>query len=224
MKKLAGILMVMLFMTGVLCAATITVTSPAPGNDWVKGQARNIEWTSSGQVPASVRIQLRNATSTAIVLDIVNPTENDGLFWWTIPASVTPAKYVIRVKAIGVDIFGDSPVFTISPVRIITITQPAPQVKWVRGTTQAITWTNTGPVSGKVSLFLYQNGNRTTIASCIGNNGHYSWAIPVATPPGQYQVEVMAVTHQCQITDPHASSAFFWITVPLHPEATIEKK
>lgn len=224
MKKLAIFSGLFLIAAGLSSAASITVTSPGVDNDWVKGQARPVRWTSVGAVPAQVTIQLRNAASTAVIMAIVNPTENDGEFWWTIPGSVTPGKYRIRVKAIGADIFGDSPLLTISPVMIMTVTQPEPGAKWAKGKTHSITWTKTGPVPGKVSIFLYQNGNRTTIASCIANDGSYSWAIPMSVPAGKYQVELMAVNPQCQITDPHASSAFFWITLLMLPEAKAEKK
>jgi hypothetical protein len=224
MKKLCAALIAIGILAGFLSAATISVIAPTSGDNWVKSQTYNIRWTSLGDVPATVKIQLRNAASTAVILEIVNSTPNNGSYSWTIPDSVAKGDYRIRVKAIGTETYGDSLVFSISPLIVITITQPAPQVRWIEGSTHSITWTKTGPMPNKVSIFLYHNDNRTTIASCVPNSGTYSWVVPTNIPVGKCQVEIMADTPQCQITDPHASSAFFWIALSLLPEAKAEKK
>ncbi len=78
---------------------TITVTSPAAGAVWKKGEARAIQWTKQGETGASVRIVLRAPGQTAAVLEIADPAPNSGSFAWTIPDSVAAGTYVIRVRS-----------------------------------------------------------------------------------------------------------------------------
>ena len=101
MKRSVMFLSLVFLACGLLSGQSITVTMPYTGLTYHVTLAMPIAWTSSGSVPGQVKIQLRNAASTAVVKDIVNPTQNDGHYVWDIPASVTPGQYRIRVKAIG---------------------------------------------------------------------------------------------------------------------------
>ena len=114
MKKLSTLLALALFISGFSMAATVTVTKPAANETWVKGQSYTITWTKSGDMPANVRILLRNKASTAVVREIADPAPNTGTFMWQVPADIADGEYRIRVKVKNADILDDSEVFKIA--------------------------------------------------------------------------------------------------------------
>ena len=223
-KRLVGFFIISFLAAGVLGAASITVTMPYTGLTYHITLAMPIAWTSSGSVPGQVRIQLRNAASTAVVKDIVNPTQNDGHYVWDIPASVTPGQYRIRVKAIGANVFGDSQVFNINLNPHWTPIHPGTDESWARGLTHQITWTNFGPVPAKLNINLVQGQTKTLIATCVPDTGSYSWAIPLNQATGQYQIELDGKTASCQSAGFFCSGPIFNITMPLFPHVKVEKK
>jgi hypothetical protein len=77
----------------------ITVFSPAAGAVWKQGETKTIQWTKQGETGATVRIALRAPGQTDAVLEIADPAPNTGSYSWTIPATVAPATYIIRVRS-----------------------------------------------------------------------------------------------------------------------------
>jgi hypothetical protein len=92
---------------------SITVTNPHTGDIWYKGDTKTITWTKTGTMDSNVKISLRDSTSTTNILDITNSTLNDGNFSWEIPTLVTPGNYVIRVRTMDNEVYGDSELFSI---------------------------------------------------------------------------------------------------------------
>ncbi len=90
-----------------------------------------------------------------------------------------------------------------------------------------IIWTKDGTMPDNVKITL-RNSTSTAevklIEDSAPNNGLYLWTIPADIADGKHQVKVMAVTSACEIIQPHASSAFFWITAVLPPKVPAEKK
>src|SRR4030042_5242534 len=80
---------------------TITVTSPAAGAVWKQGEIKNIQWTKQGETGVNVRIVLRAPGQTAAVLETADPAPNSGSFSWTIPVTVPPGTYYIRVRSVS---------------------------------------------------------------------------------------------------------------------------
>jgi hypothetical protein len=102
---------------GVVHAQSITVPAPAAGVTWYKGQTYNITWTSIDGVPDQVVIRLRDSTSTKVIQKIAdNIPTGAGSYSWTIPNTVEPGNYVVRVRA-G-EVIGDSVVFSIAPFMV----------------------------------------------------------------------------------------------------------
>jgi hypothetical protein len=105
-------------------SASITVTSPTAGNDWVLGTTHTITWTKSGTMPANVAVRLRRAGAPEAELAVVNITDstaNDGSLSWPIPASVPAGDYFIRVRTSSPDVIGDSAVFSLTNFTIAEI-------------------------------------------------------------------------------------------------------
>jgi hypothetical protein len=115
MKRTWSILFMFLFLVGLARAVpSITVLKPAAGDPWIKSQSFAITWIKSGTMPNSVKITLRNQNSTANVRDIADGVPNSGSYMWQIPADIPDGSYVVRVKAKGSDVFGDSGIFSIA--------------------------------------------------------------------------------------------------------------
>lgn len=199
MKKLFLIAtMAALAMNMVLWGQTITVTSPATGNTWCLGNAQTITWTKSGAMMATVtiRLKLASAPDADPVLVIINGTANDGSFPWTIPASVAPGDYFIRVKTDDSAVVGDSGIFHITSCSATSITVTNPNgTTWNKGTTHAITWTKSGPMLDTVMIRLKLSSNPTGdavlgITDSTTNNGSYSWPIPDSVASGDYFIRI----------------------------------
>jgi len=200
MKKILMVLVLLIGLATLVSAQSITVVKPALNETWFKGQTYAIQWTSSGQLPAQVKIQLRNSASTVVVLDIVDPAPNNGSFQWPIPANVADGQYRIRVKAKGVEISGDSQVFNIAaapppPAGTITIAKPSGGDTWVKGQPCIVTWTQTGSLPNQVVITL-MNSTATavvkTLADPASNSGSYQGTAPADVADGQYRVRVTA--------------------------------
>jgi hypothetical protein len=201
MKK-ALICLAVLVMAAGLFGASVTVTSPAAGATWLKGQSCSINWTKSGDMPGEVRILLRDSASTTNVLVIADPAPNSGHYGWVVPADVPDGQYRIRVKVKTVSIFDDSDVFTIGsaappPAASITVTKPAANDTWNKSSSHNITWTKTGSMPNLVKISLMDKNSAAVvgeIADNVPNSGSYSWTIPGDTAAGQYRVRVAVKT------------------------------
>ncbi len=118
---------------------TLTVTSPAGGENWTAGTAHSVTWTVSGSTAsvAYYKIALSTDGGTADA-DFTTQLTPNGLWtpsqtsWaWTIPASLSTAQGRIRVRAMDgsgnllAQAFSAAN-FTISgPLPTITVTSPA---------------------------------------------------------------------------------------------------
>ena len=94
--------------------ASINITSPKSGDVWCINQEHSIEWEVDGPLDVNVRIRLLNHPSLTVALAIVNSTPNDEPYLWTIPSTVTPGFYRIRVRSIDGAVWQDGEMFEIS--------------------------------------------------------------------------------------------------------------
>jgi hypothetical protein len=217
----AGLL---LFAWGLMSAQSIAVTIPYTGMTcWTK-IPMVIRWTSTGSLPGQVRIQLRNSNSTSVVKEIINPTPNDGEHLWTVPESMTPGQYRVRVKAIGVNVYGDSQVFAIDHHPQWTLTAPAAGAKWAKGKTYQITWTNFGPVPPKIGIYLLQGQTETLIVGCVPDSGSYSWTVPPTIPVGDYMIRLHGTDASCKEGGMYLSGPVFKIILPIQQRLRVKKK
>lgn len=131
MKKVRALTFLCLLAGGVLSAQTITVTKPAAGETWVRGQTYSITWTTSGVVPNLFRISLRDAATLNEALLIADNSTTPNTVSWTVPANIADGTYRVRVKAKNLAVQGDSGAFKISATAgpiIITPRDPGPRV------------------------------------------------------------------------------------------------
>ena len=94
-------------------APTITVTAPAAGAKWARTKTYSVAWTKTGTLPGTVKIDLYDKNSTAVVLPIAGSAPNSGLYSWTIPGDAALGEYRVMVKANGADVRDASDVFQV---------------------------------------------------------------------------------------------------------------
>ena len=209
MKKAAYFIVLFAILGTALPAQTITVTSPAAGAMWLMKSSHAITWTSTGLMKATVAIRLRRAgspESEAATLAIANGEANDGAFSWTVPDTVAPGNYFIRVRTDDSSVIGDSGTFSIAPALppppppptpSLTIISPNNGEQWRLLSDQAITWKAVN-VTGKVKLELvkYPGGMLGVIAKDLNPySGSHPWkagkyGINQTAPAGGYRVIV----------------------------------
>ncbi|MBE0665289.1 MAG: hypothetical protein IH584_05650 [Candidatus Aminicenantes bacterium] len=77
----------------------------------------------------------------------------------------------------------------------ITVTSPAANNEWCRGSSHTITWTSSG-VTGNVAIHLYPvnqpNVSPMLIASNTANDGNFLWLFPASCPTGTYTIRVQS--------------------------------
>jgi hypothetical protein len=200
-KPLFCIAAVMFFLTP-LAAQTITVTSPDTGTDhvggWCVGSTHEITWTSSG-VNQPLTIALRHAGSApdaAPALVIASGEANDGSFSWTIPASVAPGSYFIRIRTDDATVRGDGQNFTIHAAPAITVTSPNFSA-WTIPEPITITWSFACGNQEKLTIALRYRDSAPDAApvAVIATGvpafpGVLSWKVPADVKPGIYVIRV----------------------------------
>jgi len=179
-------------------SGTITVVSPNGGETLQRGATYPITWTSTGDIGASVKILVRRATSSAVV---VSSTPNDGHFAWTVPNYPVGSGYTIEISSVLAPTILDSSNgdFSLSdsapPAASITVTAPNGGESFAPGATLPITWTSTGTTGGEVEILARSAGQTFTVAASTANDGAFDWAIPGGQAPGtDYTIEVRSLS------------------------------
>lgn len=187
-------IMGLVFGGGSLWARAITVSSPAAGANWCKGQTYTITWTKTGVMDTNVKIRLYNSTGTAVVSSITNSTPNDGRFDWTISASVVPGNYVVRVRTLDDLVHDDSDVFAVAscPVGHIDIVEPMETGAYAQRDNMDIVWTGSGVVGNGRFEMLPEGGGAPILinASYPLTASPMRYPIPDSLAPGTYRLRI----------------------------------
>lgn len=77
-------------------ATYVSMLQPDGGEVWPAGQTFAVTWRSH-DTGGDVKIELLDAATQSIDLEIAASTPNDGSFLWSIPADQTPKNYLARV-------------------------------------------------------------------------------------------------------------------------------
>ncbi|MBN2346628.1 MAG: hypothetical protein JXO51_09595 [Candidatus Aminicenantes bacterium] len=182
---------------------TLVVTLPHAGTDWCIGNPCTVTWTISSPVPGNVAIRLRrdgapDGEPAAWILSEGTPAAA-GVFSSTVPASLPPGRYFIRVKA-SATVMDDSPAFDVmdctAPPGSITVTRPNSSSIWVTGSEATIRWTSINVPPGSVAIRLRRWGAPEDepavqiVWDSTGNDGEETWTIPFAVEAGDYAIRV----------------------------------
>ncbi|MBN2346805.1 MAG: GPI anchored serine-threonine rich family protein [Candidatus Aminicenantes bacterium] len=101
---------VILLAAGILAGQSLEVTNPTKTSVWKIGERYNITWKSIGNVGPTVDVVLLKG-NTKIKIKV--GARNNGSYSWTIPASVQPGTYQIRVAVPSLGLKEQSPAFSI---------------------------------------------------------------------------------------------------------------
>ena len=177
---------------GFMRGETIVVKNPPypDGYGLQNGKSYMINWSADFALAGNVRIELRNANSTATILTIAAPYPNTGRYRWIIPANVVAGAYHIRVTFLSGGLYDDSDPFSIMPWLSITMPECGPGGNWMRGKTFVITWSAIGPMPDTVQLSMrnVETNAVSIIAESAPNSGSFSWKVPMRFPLGDYNL------------------------------------
>jgi hypothetical protein len=195
---------------------TITILDPITNAVWHDGQAHLVRWGKTGSLPANFSISLMDSTGTTVVYTLASSAVCCEI-GTNRPTPFVPGLYRVRVKSIGADVFGLSPVFTLSPDSII-VTQPTLTSSWQKTKTYTITWNKSGNLPSVVKIILYMYGvlqPRMVIAAAAPNTGSYSWTLPAWLEVGKYTIQVIAEGTGIYNTSPAFRITFIQINTPV---------
>lgn len=177
-------------------APFVKVIQPSePNIEWVAGQSYLISWTDNLSQP--VLIELANFGVNPIAYTIITPSAAGSTYVWSIPEGITPGnQYRINIfSTVNQSIVDWSDNFfsivTAASGSYINIEQPnLANIKWLRGTTQVISWMDNMPGKVKVelindNLIAYDNAVDYTGWSPGMNEGYgfLPWAVSTTGSP-----------------------------------------
>jgi hypothetical protein len=159
-------------------AASINVTSPNGGENWVIGSTQAINW-SSISVTGRVKIEL-SRDDGATWTTIVGSTANDGTRDWRVSGPATTSARIKVTSNSNPAVFDISDAsFTIAPRPVwIKVISPDGGENWEIGSRQAITWDSLN-VPFIVRVELSRDGGNTwdAISYFAWNDGSYNWRV-----------------------------------------------
>jgi hypothetical protein len=174
---------------------SLTVTSPAGGEQWTTGRSYEIAW-SSAHLSGNVKLELVKGTTATL---IVSNTPNDGSFTWTVPRTLAAGSaYQIRVSSAANSAWkATSQAFAVvaAPTPSLTLVSPNGGEVWTAGTQHAVAWTSANDPGELVRIELYRGGRKVmTLASTTANDGLFEWTIPANLAAGNtYQIRIVSL-------------------------------
>ena len=160
----------------------IEVYKPDGSSHWLKGQPYSIRWSQTKSLGQYVQIQLFKVDETTEVklFPSLSAINNMGAYKWTVPLSVTPGNYKIKVRAMGTDVADFSAPFEIRGAeKFIAITEPEPWAGLCIGRNRTIRWAS-GGLQGTVNLELLTLAGKVlgSIAKYVPvTQGSFDWKV-----------------------------------------------
>src|SRR5437870_5470008 len=155
------------------------LSAPNGGEEWVVGSTHQIAWTTTGSTIANVKLEYsRDNFATATLITASTP--NAGVYNWLIPNDIS-ATVKVRVSDPNDPGTSDASDATFKIKGGFVLTAPNGGEVWAVGTSQSITWTNTGSVpSVKLEYSTDNFATATVIVASTANTGSFGWVVPDA--------------------------------------------
>ncbi len=139
------------------------------------------------------KVKIRLYHGSMKILKIVDSTDNDGMYHWSVPFTLQEGTYYIRVKTIDNQIFDDSETFEILEPKIRIISPRSKEV-WCKGNSYGIKWDKKGEMNSNVKIRLYQGSTKVfSITNQTQNEGLYAWRVPKSLKSGSYKIRVKTI-------------------------------
>ncbi len=188
-------------------APRIIVKSPNGGESWQVGSTHKVTWSGATAADrfVDVTIALLSADKSTHIANIAVGTPNDGSVDWTIPSSILPGKYIVRVACIHNCNYLTNPTFDdsnatfniVAAAPSVTVISPNGGETWVAGRSYELKFNVKNPPAGSkfVKLLLLEtvsSGSLTELATIapLDYSSDYTWLwpIPAGTMPSQYRI------------------------------------
>jgi hypothetical protein len=180
----------------------VTVLQPDyPGIVWVKGSTQTISWVDNFIYGVDIMLIDDATASTTTITTITSGITST--YQWTIPPSLSDGnQYKIRVQSsiLPGTYFDESDnyfsIVSTTGNEIVLFQPNVDGIKWLRGTSQWISWTDN--LTESVSIVILDDSNNpvvnafggTTTATVTHPSTTYVWNIPAGFTPGYYKVKV----------------------------------
>ena len=140
---------------------SLTLNATVGGETWIVGASQNITWTKQGTI-ANVKLEYSTDGGSTYPNVITASTSGSALSYpWTIPDAIG-ATTKVRISDLGTvpaTASASGSNFTIKGS--LTITAPNGAEQWPIGSSQTITWTKTGTLTGNLKLEYSIDGGTT---------------------------------------------------------------
>jgi N-acetylneuraminic acid mutarotase len=177
--------------------ATLHLSSPIGGEDWIHGHAYPITWTSTG-VTGTTTIELSRDNGVTWET-LTTTTATSSTFLWTV---TTPRTFQALVKVSGSGQSDQSPVFFRLRDPQIGLLSPVGLELWAIGSRQAVTWTSTDLDSTTLTISLALDGvdfTETITHGLTSTSTHYTWTV---TSPGTINAKIRVHQNAIESTSP----------------------
>ena len=169
--------------------SNITITTPNGGESWQTSTEYGIVW--SDDILAYVKIELYKGG--AFYSTIVDTTESDGYYVWSVNAAESGSDYKIKITSLGsendFDLSDNN--FTITK-RQVTVTTPNGGENWETSTPHGIFWTD--DILSHVKIELYKGGVfYSNIVDTTESDGYYAWSVNAAESGNDYRVKITSL-------------------------------
>ena len=188
---------------GYFTVAGIDVANPTGGESWMRSGTYIVAWSFVGNVGDYVKIELLKGGVLNKVIS--SSTANDygaeyTEYFWTIdPLQAVGTDYSIRVTSTSNSVFTDTSDanFEIT-LNSLSVLAPNGGENWARGTTNTITWSDSGSGVSFVKIELYKSGVLSSvISSSTDNDGTFYWSTPAGQEAGSdYQIKITAISKE----------------------------
>jgi len=160
---------------------SLKIISPNGGEVWDVGSYHDITWESTGDI-SDVKIGYSKDGFVSDVHQIVDSTENDGVFQWQVPddPSTTVRVGIVDNSTLTVYDISDNDFTIKSGTPTITVISPNGGEIWKVGSFHDITWSSTGDIAN-VKIEYSKDGflsDINEITAFTENDGSFQWEIP----------------------------------------------
>jgi len=177
---------------------TINLLSPNGGEEWRKGKTYLIYWTSTN---TNLPIDLNLVDENGMNQWILNSKSGISEYSWTVPTSITPGRYKIRINYTNYgntrDLSSDYFNIVEDTSKIISLSSPvSASTYWQQGSDQIIFWSSLGFNNPVCDIELYQYGSASLYKTIVEDRDsvnsfdRYSWTVSSDIAPGEYKIRL----------------------------------